>query len=370
MKRFLPFLVLVTLCCTGLEEPELISPADGETVMTATPKFTWHSTPDARSYSVEISAEESFAETIDSIIFKDTSFILADTLKLGQEYHWRVIARNLQGVESNPSEPETFHVQSGVGLLSPAAYDSTAWPEFSWGAYPGASSYNLTISSYADFREPFFDTTTGSTSLQWPDSLAPATYFWRVQAFDANRPLSSPSTVRRLVSYRLEDTYFPLKPGRSQTFQIVELKGFYVLGTPNEWDTTEWDTSQYTVNVDNTFADKERLYYVLSSDSFWDIGDSVGLKDDSLFSPVFFMSELYPTESAIFRTWQDSTFTVLWDEDTLRLLYTYGLHRGSLDSLIILRLPGQGVIEQRHYWERRAVLDTHDWLTSRTKLLP
>jgi len=173
-----------------------------------------------------------------------------------------------------------------------------------------------------------------------------------------------------LVSYRLEDTYFPLKPGRSQTFQIVELKGFYVLGTPNEWDTTEWDTSQYTVNVDNTFADKERLYYVLSSDSFWDIGDSVGLKDDSLFSPVFFMSELYPAESAVFRTWQDSTFTVLWDEDTLRLLYTYGLHQGSLDSLIILRLPAQGVIEQRHYWERRAVLDTHDWLISRTKLLP
>lgn len=370
MKRFLPFLVLVTLCCTGLEEPELISPADGETVMTATPKFTWHSTPDARSYSVEISVEESFAEPIDDIIFEDTSFILADTLKLDQKYHWRVTARNLQGDESDPSQAWSFKVKEGVKLLTPEPSDSTASPEFSWESFPGASSYNLTISSYADFREPFFDTTTGSTSLQWPEGLAPATYFWRVRALASGEPLSAWSVVRRLVSYRMTDTYFPLYLGRSQTFQIVELKGFYVLGTPNEWDTTEWDTSQYTVNVDNTFADKERLYYVLSSDSFWDIGDSVGLKDDSLFSPVFFMSELYPAESAVFRTWQDSTFTVLWDEDTLRLLYTYGLHQGSLDSLIILRLPGQGVIEQRHYWERRAVLDTHDWLISRTKLLP
>jgi len=386
LKRFLalkalPLAALLALFCTRLEVPELLSPADGETLLTATPEFIWHPASNARSYSVEISAEESFAETIDSIVFKDTSFILADTLKLGQKYHWRVTARNLQGVESAPSEPETFRVQEGVELLTPAESDSTAWPEFSWESFPGASSYNFVLSSYADFREPFFDTTTGSTSLQWPDSLAPATYFWRVQAFDADQPLSSWSVVRKLVGYRLKDTYFPLYLGRKQIYEWAELEGFYLLGDPDEWDTTGWDTTQVSITVKDTFWREDRLFYVFAPGSgevndtlpvqLWDVGDTVAIRHDTVFSPVYPLGKLYPHHEDVFLGWSDFELETFLNGDTLMMVHEEGYHHYARhDSLKILRLPGQGTVYQQYYWATLVSSDTHDWKITKMVLLP
>ena len=369
MKKIFPLAALLALFCTRLEVPELASPADGETLLTATPEFIWHPASNARSYSVEISAEESFAETIDSIVFKDTSFILADTLKLGQEYHWRVTARNLQGVESAPSEPETFRVQEGVELLTPAESDSTAWPEFSWESFPGASSYNFVLSSYADFREPFFDTTTGSTSLQWPDSLAPATYFWRVQALSASRPVAPWSVVRRLVSYRIADTYFPLYMGRRQTFERITGRGSYNIYT-HEIDTLEWSVNTLDIKIDNSYTKDGELYWVFS-DTLWDVGSEVSVRRDSLFSPVFFLGELYPSDSSDFRTWSDTVFKAVWLAETLRIYFEKGdSGRSYFKHIQILHLPVQGVIEQHYRLEDIASDSIHSWLLDHMRIIP
>ncbi len=374
MKKIFPLAALLALFCTRLEVPELLSPADGETLLTATPEFIWHPASNARSYSVEISAEESFAETIDSIVFEDTSFILADTLKLGQEYHWRVTARNLQGDESDPSQAWSFKVKEGVKLLTPEPFDSTAFPEFSWESYPGASSYNFVLSSYADFREPFFDTTTGSTSLQWPDSLAPATYFWRVQAFDADQPLSSWSVVRRLVSYRMADTYFPLYVGRSQTYNWFHGEGIFRIGDP-VWDTTVWTIEQVTITVDDVTSEGTRFIWTLS-DSLWDVGNIVAVEQDSLFGAHFFMSKLYP-EDTIFRIWHDSIFDVSWNAETLIIHFHWGRRYegsavGAFDTIGIMRLPGQGVVRELFYRERiiTASENENSWTIDSLELRP
>jgi hypothetical protein len=386
VKRFLalkalPLAALLALFCTRLEVPELLSPADGETLLTATPEFIWHPASNARSYSVEISTEESFAETIDSIVFEDTSFILADTLKLGQEYHWRVTARNLQGDESDPSQAWSFKVKEGVKLLTPEPFDSTAFPEFSWEAYSGADAYRLVVTRYVDFTELFLDTTINITSFTYPDSLAPATYFWRVQALSASKPVAPWSVVRRLVGYRLKDTYFPLYLGRKQVYEWAELEGFYLLGDPDEWDTTGWDTTQVTITVKDTFWREDRLFYVLAPSSgevndtlpvqLWDVGDTVAIYHDTVFSPVYPLGKLYPHHEDVFLGWSDFELETFLNGDTLMMVYEKGYHYYARhDSLKILRLPGQGTVYQQYYWATLVSSDTHDWKITKMVLLP
>ncbi len=360
---------LAAVSCTSLHPPGLISPAGAEGLLTTTPEFTWHPAGNARSYLVEISTDRDFTETIDTMIFADTSFVLADTLVPGQDYYWRISSRTAQGAESDASDEETFYVKDGVKLLTPEASDSAAWPEFSWESYPGAVTYRFLISRYADFMEVLLDTTIDSTSLAWPDSLAPATYFWYVQAFDGNQHVSAPSVVRRLVTYRMADTYFPLYVGRRQTFNRIMGSGTYNIST-NEIDTTDWEVSTWEIEVNSTFTYAERLYWSLS-DTFWDVGSVFSLHHDSIFSPVFFAAELYPDDSGDFRTWSDTMFSTAWLAETLNVYFSLGDSGLSYFKHIrTKRLPGQGTVEQ--YYRLENIIDsvTHSWFVDHMHISP
>jgi hypothetical protein len=343
LKRVFPFFALVALFCTRVEVPELISPVGGETLLTSTPEFIWHPAPSARSYAIQISRDSLFAESIDTLVYSDTSFILADTLELGQEYHWRVVTRTAQGAESEPSEPETFYIQKGIQLLTPTESDSTAWPEFSWEPFSGASAYHLLLSRYADFSQPFLDTTLVVTSLELSDSLPPATYFWNVQAREADGFVSSPSPTRRLVSYRLADTYFPLYIGRVQQFRFVHQKGTYNTLSKDTTVLSSTDTI-FDLTVSDSFWEGGRLYWTLS-DTLWDVGDTLSIHHDSVFSPHRFMGGLYPEDGTVFLSWQDLSFKVVHlDPDIIfyRKSGTFGAT--DYDSTAIVRSPGLGTV--------------------------
>jgi len=361
---------LAAVSCTGLHPPGLISPAGAEGLLTTTPEFTWHPAGNARSYLVEISTDRDFTETIDTMIFADTSFVLADTLVPGQDYYWRISSRTAQGAESQASEAETFYVKDGIQLLTPEASDSIAWPEFSWESYPEAVTYRFLISRYADFREVVLDTAIGSTSLAWPDSLPPASYFWYVQASNENQLISPPSEVRRLVSYRMADTYFPLEVGRTQTYTRVYAEGTFFLGDTG-WDTTIWDVEQVTLTVDNVDEDDNRFSWILSDSLFWDIGSSVSVEQDSLYTSIFTMSGLFPAESSTFRSWQDSTYSVFYSNETLMIDSTKGNKgTGEYHRTVISRLPGKGLFRQIYYHEHIDSGDTHIWTLDSLELIP
>jgi hypothetical protein len=386
LKRHLPLVwVVVTalagLFCARLDQPELISPSQGEILLSANPEFVWHPVPNARSYAVEISPQSGSSESTDTIIYSDTSFLLGDTLKLGQEYHWRVTARNLQGDESDPSQTWSFKVKEGVELVTPGPRDSTAWPVFTWQSYAGADSYRLAVSCYADFREPFLDTSLETSSFTYPDSLYPATYYWRVLAVSGSQAVAPWSVVRRLVGYRLKDTYFPLFLGRKQLYEWAELEGFYLLGDPDEWDTTGWDTTQVSITVKDTFWREGRLFYVLAPGSgkvndtlpvqLWDVGDTVAICHDTVFSPVYPLGKLYPYHEDVFLGWSDFELEAFLNADTLMMVYEEGYHHYARhDSLKILRLPGQGTVYQQYYWATLVSSDTHDWKITKMVLLP
>jgi hypothetical protein len=361
---------LLAVSCTSLHPPGLISPAGAEGLLTTTPEFTWHPAGNARSYLVEISADQDFTETIDTMIFADTSFVLADTLMLGQDYYWRISSRTAQGAESQASEAETFYIKDGVQLLTPEASDSIAWPEFSWESYPGAVTYRFLISRYADFREVLLDTAVSTTALVWPDSLPPASYFWYVQAFNGDQHVSAPSVVRRLVSYRMADTYFPLYVGRTQSFTRVRGEGTFFLGDTG-WDTTTWKVEQVTIEVENVQSEGTRFFWSLSDTLLWDIGSSVSVEQDSLYTSIFTMSGLFPAESSTFRSWQDSTYSVFYSNETLMIDSTKGNKgTGEYHRTVISRLPGKGLFRQIYYHEHIDSGDTHIWTLDSLELIP
>jgi len=368
VKRLFVLAALAGFFCAVIEPPVLVSPTDGDTVMSTTPEFVWRKVAWTRSYAIEVSASPEFAEFTDTLIYGDTSFILADTLEPGLRHYWRVVARTMQGDESEASDAADFYVQGGVELLTPEEHDSLWNPVFSWEPYPGASTYRFVFSRYADFTEPLVDTVMEDTTFAWPDSLAPATYFWRVRAFLGDEPVSTWALSRRLVAYRLADTYFPLYLGRKQEFEVIDAHGTYNIRT-KIYDTLKVETTWVTVQVGDTFTSDGVLYWTLS-EAFGDIGQTVAVKHDSLFSPHYFLAELYP--SGQFRSWSDTTFRVFWDQETLRLEFKRGdMGRSAYDSIVVLRLPGTGVTQQLNYKER---IDNesgeHTWEAHRMNLKP
>lgn len=365
ITKILTSISLIALSCSTLVAPVPVSPKGGAVVFSPTPEFVWESVADARSYRIEISKSQNFNEAIDTVVFSDTTFVLADTLELGSKYYWRVSARSAQGDESAPSAPAEFITKEGIQILTPAPPDSTNVPLFSWKPYPGAQSYSFSLSRYADFREILIDTSISSTSLSLPDSLSPATYYWRVQAFSAGQPASAPSKTRRIVGYRLIETYFPFELGMGFAYEYSYAAGELIMPGP-VYDTSVLQTETLTISVKDTFTDKGRLYWVLS-DTFWDIGDTASVKDDSLFSLVYFMSMLYPDSgSKAFSTWHKSSYNVTYISDTLLISYVEGSREGSFyDSIRIERIKGKGAVRQTRYTER---LDggtgKHYWQTS------
>jgi hypothetical protein len=376
VKKITGLAVLVAiplLFCTSLDQPVLISPSDGQELLTANPEFSWNAVPDARSYLFQVSADESFDNVIDTLIYSDTTFILGDTLDLARTYYWRITARTLQGDESDPSEVWSFSVKEGITIHSPGTSDSTANPFFSWSPFTGSDSYQLQVSRYADFRGLFFDTTLADTSFSFPVELEPRTLFWQLRAFHTGTPVTPWSRVRRLVTYRLSESYFPMHPEYGATFEVITGEGTYDILT-GEWDTTDWEISNSEIGFDSTYEDEGDLFRVFT-DTFWDIGFELTTRHDSLFSPYYFMGKLYPDTSVdpSFLIWSDTTYSVQWLEDTLRIYRQSPLSDSGTayyKHIQILRLPGKGVVEQYYRMEYIKGGNLHSWEIKLMQLEP
>ncbi len=368
MKKNIAILALAVLACTNLETPVPVSPEDGETVYTSNPLLIWQKVPEVRSYLVQISGSVDFSESIDTVVFEDTSVVILDSLELGSNYYWRVSARNAQGAESEPSAMLRFKVSEGVELLSPSPQDSTAWPEFTWKAFPGASSYELSISRLPDFKELVKDTTLTTTAYKPQDSLFPATYYWRVQGFSGGNEVSSPSLARRLVTYLLKESYFPLHSGYSVLFEYTEGSG--IRDHFNNVDTTSWKQETIPLKVETSYTQGGRLYFEFSDTLLWDVGDIAGIESDSLFTSSLILGELYPRKGSLFCNWHDSALTVSFISDTLHLERKVGSPGGLYDSVSILRRPALGTVFEMHYKERIKTDSLFDWNVYIIRLLP
>ncbi|MBD3286439.1 hypothetical protein GF359_07755 [candidate division WOR-3 bacterium] len=345
--RAIALVAALLLSCTSLERPELVYPVEGEELLIANPTFIWHKVADARYYSISISANPDFSDAIDTLVFDDTSFVLTDTLGLNTEYFWKVYANNTQGGMSDASLIETFKVKAGVELLTPRTSDSTAWPVFSWEGYPGASTYVFQFSLYADFRNSILDTPLVEKTCQLTESLEPATYYWRVRALSAEDSISAWSKVRRLVSYRISASYFPVQLGSQMHYTLYHLEGKGEGWAPYAlFDTTVNKSEDVTFTVSDSFRMEGRLYWVLSNE-YLDIGDTFSQTSDSIFSPIYFLGMIYPSSEDEFLTPVKKPMEVIYDSSGITLTWVTG-DRGlsGYDSIGVKRVMGEGVIRQ------------------------
>ena len=173
--------------------PVLSSPANGATGVSTSPALAWNASSGATSYRVQVSTSSSFVSTV-----YDQSGITSTTtnvtgLAAGTVYYWRVNATNAGGTSAFST---VFSFTTGAGSppaaptqVSPlnASSNVSRTPTLTWNTAAGASSYRVQVSTSSTFTTTVFDQAgITSTSVALPQLGSRTTYYWHVNATNAN----------------------------------------------------------------------------------------------------------------------------------------------------------------------------------------
>ena len=176
--------------------PTLIAPANAITTSNLRPTFSWTSVPGASVYQLHVTSANTW--TGGAIInVTGTQWTWSNNLS-NLTYRWRVRSY-VDGVWSDWSTGRIFTVNSTPPpptLVAPAnaITSSNPRPTFSWTSVPGASVYQLHVTSASTWTGGATINVTG-TQWTWSNNLSNLTYRWRVRAF-ANGQWSDWSTGR------------------------------------------------------------------------------------------------------------------------------------------------------------------------------
>jgi len=173
-----------------LAPPVLMSPVNGASDLKENVQLEWQSVVHATAYDVEVSTKSNFGG---SPVFESsmahTSAGLSG-LTGGTTYFWRVRARD-GNRKSNWSEQQ-FTIQKaqiGVPQLSAPADNSTSVSTsvtLSWGGVPGATGYNVQLSTKQNFSEFIVNASHHPSTQLALSGLEPnQRYYWHVSAADS-----------------------------------------------------------------------------------------------------------------------------------------------------------------------------------------
>nr|WP_300144603.1 Ig-like domain-containing protein [Propionicimonas sp.] len=169
-----------------LSPPTLTSPASGAS-LTANPILAWSAVTGATKYRVELSAEAGFSPLISGYPVTTQELRYAPPTELPQgEIYWRVAAVDAAGA---PGDYAGASFVKGWGdapvVVAPADGKSFAFPTepilFSWGAVPGAVSYELQIDDADDFIGTKTYTTKNTDYVLTEPVTVNQSFYWRVR---------------------------------------------------------------------------------------------------------------------------------------------------------------------------------------------
>ncbi|MBM3119538.1 MAG: hypothetical protein FJ006_08340 [Chloroflexi bacterium] len=169
--------------------PILSSPGNNTTGAATAPDLQWNASSGATSYQVQVSIANDFNTTIfNQSNITAIQITVSPALNANTIYYWRVRASNSAG---NRGWSTTWSFTTGVLLSTPtlsspannAAGAATA-PNLQWNASPGATSYQVQVSTASDFNTTIFNQSNVTTTQVTvsPALNANTIYYWRVKA--------------------------------------------------------------------------------------------------------------------------------------------------------------------------------------------
>jgi subtilisin family serine protease len=185
--------------------PTLSSPADLATNVAIAPTLSWAAATAATTYNLQVSTTNTFATTLVNLTGLTTTSRAISGLANSTTYYWRVSTTNATGT-SAWSAVRSFTTAAPLALpaaptlSSPAnlATNVSRTPTISWGAVTGAATYEIQISTIADFSIVTFGSTglTARSVRVSPQLGSRTAYVWRVRARNATGagPWSTPRT--------------------------------------------------------------------------------------------------------------------------------------------------------------------------------
>ncbi|MFS4457532.1 hypothetical protein [Bdellovibrio sp. HCB2-146] len=228
------------------------------------PKMAWKPVLQSKNYHIQVSKDLSFK---DAQKFDATQTTVAWSQYRPGKYYYRVFARGMNGLVSDPSEVGTIDITSVNPILSPfkeiVSRDSAPTPKqapVTWTEIPFAKSYLVQLDSKGDFASPQqaeYKTTSGTLTLP-----APGRYKVRVQALDENnKPITDFSNIEEVLYSFRSPLAAPklMEPfDKASVFLQTAMEPFIWL----EWKKVEGATN-YIVEV----SDKEDFSHILLTKS-------------------------------------------------------------------------------------------------------
>ena len=253
--------------------PTLISPSNGVTGMSDSDALHWYATSDTTSYNIQLATDSGFSTLIANVTGNATTTYSYGPLSPGQIYYWRVSSTNSSttGAWSTVWHFTTLATPSTVTLLSPTNSSSTTayTPTLSWNSASNAQWYHLQVSTVNNFASTVIDITNIYSTSSIASGLSTSTtYYWRVQAINANGAGSYSSTWSFSIS-PLPSTPTLGSPSNSSVISTT---------SPNlSWYTAANSTS-YELQIATTGAFSTILLDVtgLTSTSYATSGLSIG----------------------------------------------------------------------------------------------
>jgi len=184
----------------GVNVPQLRAPKDKATRSAfGQEDFSWPTVPGAATYRLEITTDPTFSQlTYSATTIKPQH---TPTARLANNiYHWRVIPLDAKGNRGQSSQVQTFTFEwrESPSLLSPLeGVDLKFVPRFEWTAIQSAKTYQLQISTEADFSTSTVYNTLNTEYTPVNALTNDQDYFWRVKGLDASGTSSPWSDVRR-----------------------------------------------------------------------------------------------------------------------------------------------------------------------------
>lgn len=171
--------------------PTQLSPGNSGTAVSMTPMMRWSASTGATSYYLQVSTAATFVTTIfDDSTLTETERSIGP-LARNTTYYWRVRAKNSAGYSSWSPIWSFSTVLSGAAapmLVSPSQSTTGVGSSvtFRWMKSDESVSYKFQLSLTSTFPLYVVDYALTDTFFTVSTLTSGSTYFWRVQAIDAN----------------------------------------------------------------------------------------------------------------------------------------------------------------------------------------